>query len=123
MAKDLTIDLGEDRPGTLARASEALGAAKVNIDGLAGAGGQLHMLVNSPAKAKAAVEKAGFRVTGERDVLVVKVLNRPGQAGKLLRRLADAGVNIEFSYMATGTRLVVAVNDLKAAQKAAKKRA
>lgn len=122
MAKDLTIDLGEDRPGMFARAAEALGAAKVNIEGLCEVSGQLHVLVNSTAKAKVAVEKAGFRVTGERDVIVQKLINRPGAGGRLLRRLADAGVNVEFSYLATGNRLVVGVNDLKAAQKAAKKR-
>jgi hypothetical protein len=122
MAKDLSVNLGEDRPGMLARAAEALGAAKVNIEGFSEAGGQLHVLVNSPARAKTALAKAGFQVTGERDVMVEKLVNRPGTAGKLLRRLADAGVNIEFSYVAAGTRLVAAVSDMKAAKKAAGKR-
>jgi hypothetical protein len=122
MAKDLTVDLGEDRPGMFAKAAEALGAAKVNIEGFCEISGQLHLLVNSPARAKTALAKAGFRVTGERDVLVQKLLNRPGTGGRALRKLADAGVNIEYSYMATGTRLVTAVDDMKAAQKAARKR-
>ena len=117
MAKDLTVDLGEDRPGRLATACEALGSAKVNIDGLCEAGGQLHLLVASPAKAKKAIEKAGFRVTGEQDVIVRKVINRPGQGGRVLRALADADVNVEFAYMATGTRLVVGVNDLSKARR------
>ena len=117
MAKDLTVDLGEDRPGRLAAACEALGSAKVNIDGLCEAGGQLHLLVASPAKAKKAIEKAGFRVTGEHDVIVRKVVNRPGQGGRVLRALAGADVNVEFAYMATGTRLVVGVNDLSKARR------
>src|SRR5712691_2087991 len=117
MAKDLTVDLGEDRPGRLATACEALGSAKVNIDGLCEAGGQLHLLVASPAKAKKAIEKAGFRVTGEHDVIVRKVVNRPGQGGRVLRALADADVNVEFAYMAAGTRLVVGVNDLSMARR------
>jgi hypothetical protein len=122
MAKDLSVDLGEDRPGMLAKAAEALGAAKVNIEGFSEAGGHLHVLVNSPARAKTVLTKAGFQVTGERDVIVEKLVNRPGTAGRLLRRWADAGVNIEFSYVATGTRLVAAVSDMKAAKKAAAKR-
>src|SRR5713226_2095653 len=122
MAKDLTVDLGEDRPGMFAKAAEALGAAKVNIEGFCEVGGHLHLLVNSPARAKTALGKAGFKVTGERDVLVQKLLNRPGTGGRALRKLADAGVNIEYSYMATGTRLVTAVDDMKAAQKAARRR-
>jgi hypothetical protein len=122
MAKDLSVDLGEDRPGMLAKAAEALAAAKINIEGFSEAAGQMHLLVNSPARAKTALAKAGFKVTGERDVIVEKLVNRPGTAGRLLRRLADAGVNIEFSYVATGTRLVAAVSDMKAAQRAARKR-
>ena len=122
MAKDLTVDLGEDRPGMLAAACEALGSAKVNIDGLGEAGGQLHLLVASTARAKKAIEKAGFRVTGERDVIVRKVVNRPGQAGRILRAIADAGINVEFAYLATATRLVVGVNDLPKARRALAKR-
>lgn len=99
MAKNLTVDLGEDRPGRLATACEALGSAKVNIDGLCEAGGQLHLLVASPAKAKKAIEKAGLRVAGEHDVIVRKVVNRPGQGGRVLRALADADINVEFAYI------------------------
>lgn len=45
MTTDLTVDLGEDRLGRLATACEALGSAKVNINGLGEAGGQLKLLV------------------------------------------------------------------------------
>ena len=60
MTKDLTVDLGEDRPGMFAKAAEALGVAKANIEGFCEVGGQLHVLVNNAARAKAALEKAGF---------------------------------------------------------------
>jgi hypothetical protein len=33
-------------------------------------------------------------------------------------RLAEAGVNIEVAYLGTGTRLVLAVDDADAAQRA-----
>jgi len=122
MAKDLIVDLGRDRPGMFAKAAEAVGAAGVNIEGFCEVGGKLHILVSSAARAKTAVEKAGFKVVGERDVLIRRVLNKPGAGGRLLNRLAEAGVNIEFGYMATGTRVVLGVNDLKAAEKAAKRR-
>lgn len=117
MVKDLTVDLREDRPGRLASVCDALGSAKINIDGLSEAEGQLHVLVASPAKAKKAIEKAGFSVTGEHDVIVHKLVNRPGQAGRVLRTLADADVNVGFAYMATGVRLVVGVNDLSKARR------
>ena len=45
MAKDLSVDLGEDRPGMLAKAAEALAAAKINIEGFSEAGG--HMAISN----------------------------------------------------------------------------
>jgi hypothetical protein len=42
----------------------------------------------------------------------------PGSAGNCLRRIADAGVNLELVYLATATRLVIGVDDLAAARAA-----
>ncbi|MGH7754363.1 MAG: ACT domain-containing protein, partial [Gemmatimonadales bacterium] len=55
MAKDLTVML-DDRPGTLAQLSEALGKANVNIEGVCAmpaGGGQaaVHLLVEDAAGA------------------------------------------------------------------------
>ena len=122
MAKDLAIDLGADRPGRLAAACEALGAARVNIQGMCEVEGKLHILVENPTKARAAVEKVGFGVTAQPNVLVSRLANRPGQAGRFLRKLADANVNVQFAYLASGVRLVVGVNNLARAQRAARKR-
>ena len=44
LAKDLTVSLQEDRPGTLARASKATAKAGINIDGYAETEGSLHVL-------------------------------------------------------------------------------
>jgi hypothetical protein len=115
MAKDLAITGWEDQPGVDARIGEALGNANVNIEGTFGSAqlGEVHVLVEDPARARRALEEAGFEVGVERDVLLrsMKVANRPGTWGRLARRLADAGVNIEFHYMATDTRIVVGVDD------------
>ncbi|MHB8590133.1 MAG: hypothetical protein ACYDA0_15015 [Candidatus Dormibacteraceae bacterium] len=70
-----------------------------------------------PCQGEEGDREAGFRVTGEQDVIVRKVVNRPGQGGRVLRALADTDVNVEFAYMATGTRLVVGVNDLSRARR------
>ena len=42
----------------------------------------------------------------------------PGSAGAALRRIADAGANLQLVYLATATRLVVGVDDLDAARSA-----
>lgn len=121
MAKDVTIVL-EDRPGQLALAGEALGNAGINIEGGCGvtAGGQgtIHLLVEDAAAARQALEGAGVTVGGEHDVLVLDVEDRPGTLGEIGRKLADAGVSIQFLYLATRTRLVIGADQLDAARAA-----
>ena len=112
----------QDRPGTLADLGEALGKAGVNIDGIAGfaIGGEGlgHLLVEDASAAKQALEGTGVEVRGESEVLVLDVQDKPGALGELARKIADAGVNITFGYLATNTRLVLGVDDLGKAQSA-----
>ena len=49
---------------------------------------------------------------------MVAVQDRPGVLGGVTRRIADAGVNLELLYLATGTRVVVAADDLDKAETA-----
>jgi hypothetical protein len=121
MATDLTVAL-EDRPGSLAELGEALGAAGINIDGVAGiqAGGQglIHLLVEDGEAASGALRAAGFEPGEAREVLVVNCADRPGELGAVSRKVADAGVNVTLVYLATGTRLVLGVDDPEAARTA-----
>jgi hypothetical protein len=119
MAKDLTVAL-EDRPGALAGACQALGNAGINIEGCcayrAEGEARMHVLVEDAAAARAALEQAGYEAGGERDVLVVELEDRPGSAGETLRRLAGTGANLDLTYLATGTRLVVGAEELETAR-------
>lgn len=116
---DLTVVL-EDRPGTLADLGEILGKAGVNIEGLCGfpveGKGVIHLFVDNSATARRVLSEAGIQVTGERDVLVLEVADRPGELGKVARRIADAGVNIDLVYLATNTRVVVGVDNVERAR-------
>lgn len=106
----------ENRPGTLADIGKALGNAGVNIEGVSGVPSQgvgvIHVLVDDPDAAVSALESAGVRVTGRREVLVASVEDRPGVLGELARRFADEGVNIDLVYLATATRVVLGVDDM-----------
>ena len=119
--KDIMVEL-EDRPGTLAELGESMGAAGVNIEGIAGfrAGnaGILHVLVEDGDAAKGALENAGARIEAERDVLVLDIANRPGGLGEVARKIADAGVNVDLVYVASGERIVIGADDLGAARSA-----
>jgi hypothetical protein len=121
MAKDLTVML-EDKPGTLANLGEILGKAGVNIDGVCAVPsegkGAVHILVEDAAGARKALEAAKLGVQGERDVLVLKMEDRPGELGRVCRKIAAAGVNINLTYLATGTRLVIGADNMDKARAA-----
>jgi len=121
MPKDLAVIL-EDRPGRLADLGLTLGKAGVNIEGLCGApaggGALMHVLVEDAAAARRALEAARIRVYEERDVLVLETRDEPDELGRLCRKMADAGVNIELVYLATHTRVVLGVDKMEAARAA-----
>jgi len=118
---DLTVLL-EDRPGTAADMGEALGKAGVNIEGFCGFAsegeGIAHILVEDAAAARIAFDGIDLEVRGERQVLVLDVEDRPGMLGEFVRKLTNAGVNIDMGYLATRTRLVFGVDDLEKAKDA-----
>ncbi len=121
MATDLTVYL-EDQPGTLAQLGEVLGRAGINIEGSCGfpceGKGEIHLLVADAAAAKRALQDAGIAVQGERQVLVAGIEDRPGELGKLARRIADAGVNIDLIYLNANGQVVLGVDDLDKARQA-----
>jgi hypothetical protein len=125
--RDLAIAL-ENRPGALADVGEALGRAGVSIEGggawvvggaggTAGAGtgtGVAHFLFKDGAAAREALEAARIKVVAEREVVVQRLKQGvPGQLGKLTRRMADAGVNIEVLYSDHDHQLILVVDDLE----------
>lgn len=115
--KDMAFAL-DDRPGALAEMGEALGRAGVSLEGggafLVDGRGIAHFLVEDGAAARRALESAGIRVLGERDVVVLRLdQEEPGQLGKAARRMAEAGVNIEVVYSDHAHQLILVVNDLE----------
>lgn len=118
MFKDVKVRL-ENKPGTLADLGEALGKYGVNIEGLCGPceeEGVARVLVDNVNSAHIALKKAEIAIIDESDVLVLKIEDKPGEIGKICRRLADAGVNIEFFYAAANTRVVLGVADIEKAK-------
>jgi hypothetical protein len=120
MATDLTIYL-EDQPSELARLSQVLGGAGVNIEGfcaVTSGGGQaeLHVLVEDAADALTALAAGDLEVAFEQEVAVLALEDRPGALGDVTRRLGDAGINLTLAYLATNTRLVFAADNLDEAR-------
>jgi hypothetical protein len=113
----------EDRPGTLARVAEALGARKVDvraflavqIDGK----GFVRVVVDRPAVARRVFAAQGWKTT--EDVLVEAVVpDRPGALARVADRLGAAGINIHYGYLGSAraagrVSLFLAVDDPAAA--------
>ncbi len=124
-AKQITAWV-ESKPGELGRVAEALGNAKINIAAVtcwsAGSESPIHLIVDSPAKAKKVLLELGVRVT-EEEVLRIILPNKPGALGDVGTRLGAGNNNIEYAYATIpegGKKadLILSVSDVVGASKA-----
>ncbi len=117
MAVDLVIDI-ENSPGALAEVAAAISDAGVNIAAATCIGpgdrAELHILVPHAEAAKHALAISGVVVSGEREVVVVDVHDRPGVLADLTRKIAGAGVDLDLVYVATQNRVVFGAPDIAA---------
>ena len=116
MARDLTVRLENDRPGELARLVQALTGSGVNIEGVAEVEGVVHVLARDPRSARTALRSGGYAIDAELEVLMLPMPDRPGELSMIMKRLAEAEVNIKFLYLATDTRVVIGVDDITQAR-------
>jgi hypothetical protein len=114
LAEDLAVTLENDRPGMLAQAIGCVSAAGINIDGYSEMNGVVHVLTTDLKSAKRCLNDAGFRIVQEQHVALVPVEDEPGAAAKVFQRIAEAHINIRYSYLATRNRLVIAADDPQA---------
>jgi hypothetical protein len=94
-----------NRPGALARVCEALGKAGINIHALATSDTVDHtvvrMVVSDPTKALMLLGDAGVLAI-ETEVLMIETASQPGVLARIAERLAEAEINIEYTYLAAG---------------------
>jgi hypothetical protein len=102
ITKQLAIFL-DNRPGMLARVCDALAREDLNILALATSDTVDHtvirLVVNDPRKALHLFEEHGALVVDD-DVLMIEADHKPGSLAAIARRLARAGINIEYCYCA-----------------------
>ncbi len=109
-----------NRPGEMARVTEALAARGINIL-IYDLELVLGVVVSDEEATRSTFEELGVAFR-EVSVVTVRMEDRPGQAANISRRLADAGVNIEI-WLPVDTSpqsLIVAlgVDDIEAAREA-----
>lgn len=125
--KELSVTM-EDRPGSLAKLADALGKAGVNIEAISastGAGsGNIRLLVADTASARKALDGAGIKVSGEREMAFVDLADQPGSLAEAARKLASQSVNVDAIYVVGGAggkkQLAIGTSDAAKARSALK---
>lgn len=115
----------DNTAGALAGLCGVLRRAKVNIDAISVSDntdcGWVRVVATPPQKARAALARAGY-TTSAQLVLTLDAPNRPGELERVAKKLAKAGVNINYVYGSNppgkGSTLVLGVSDAPAALKA-----
>jgi len=113
MARELTVLL-KDQPGSLAEFNAVLVDANLEVIGYSGYSredhGVVHLLVTEIETARAALERSGFQVRGDREVYLSKMGNDLAAGATLWRRIADSGANVDLFYFTGDGRLVIGVD-------------
>lgn len=101
VAKQITIKVDEDSPGTLAAVTGILSHHAVNILAMTASGnsrdGHVHFVVDHTDLAYNILSNHGYNVVME-DVLCVSIKNVAGALHVTLQTLAGHDVNIEYIY-------------------------
>jgi hypothetical protein len=118
----------ENKRGALAELCSKLAEKAVNIQGLMvpelPGVAPIRLVVNSPETARKVLDALALKYT-EEDVITVQVSDRPGALGKLTRKLADHGVDVQYAYGSIQkgigkATIILAVSDMEAASKVMK---
>ncbi|MEE9341405.1 MAG: hypothetical protein V3V21_07085, partial [Thermoplasmata archaeon] len=115
----------DNKRGELARIAEALAQSSVNIEAIASENSHpdafLRIVTNDVNTTKRALSRAGYKYD-EKNIIVLDLIDRPGELAKLAKRMTRAGVNIESIYLLEKAKVALAVDDLKKAMKVIKEK-
>jgi hypothetical protein len=94
-----------NKVGLLSEITGAIAGAKVNITSLCAYAMEkkafFMLTTDSNAKAKKTLAPLGVRIE-EEDVVEVELANKSGELEKVAKRMADAGIDIEYMYATAG---------------------
>ncbi|MEW6749243.1 MAG: hypothetical protein AB1295_06060 [Candidatus Micrarchaeota archaeon] len=100
--KEILVITGND-VGSLAQVAEAMGAVGVNIEAISAYGldgkAVFRIITNDVTTALKALSKLPNVEIKEADAIIYKMTNRPGELGKMTRKLANKGVSLESLYI------------------------
>jgi hypothetical protein len=98
--KAFLVDL-ENRPGELARVTEAIAKKGINLEGVSGTAcdtsGRLAIVTKDEAGTRTALDGAGVTFK-EMEATETTIRHAPGGLAKAARQLANAGINVEAIF-------------------------
>ncbi len=117
----------QNKPGELARVCELLGNHGVNIKAIASERGNdrplIRIVTDDETTARSALMRSGISYD-LRDVIAVKITDRPGELGKIARKLAKVMVNVDSIYIigkdGDTTDIALTVDNIQKAENALK---
>jgi len=116
--EQITVFL-ENQTGRLADVTKILSNENINLQGFSTTEardyGILRLIVSDVKRAKEALRNAGF-TTHIAGVICITVKDRPGELYKILNILAGEEVNIDYVYVIAGTRIILSMENIKAAE-------
>jgi len=100
--KEITITTPNE-VGSLAAVAEAIGSVGVNIEAISAYGKDgnavFRLLTTDVTSATKVLSRIPNVQLSESDILVFKMTNRPGELGKITRKLANQSINLESLYI------------------------
>ena len=110
----------ENKPGELARVTDALAQNAINIRGLAtekhGPRPVVKVVTDDEVSTRRSLQRLGFGFE-EFEVILLDLIDRPGEISKVAKKAAKAGLNIESVFLIgkkdSSASLAVITNDLK----------
>ena len=112
--KQLSVFI-ENKAGRVSEVTDTLGRAGVSIRGFSVSDtidyGIIRLVLDDPNRGLEVLHEAGFAVKVN-DVLCIDLPDVPGGLAGVLKRVSDAGVNIEYVYSLISSRVVINVADI-----------
>jgi hypothetical protein len=111
----------ENRPGHMKRILNALLAARINVLGYSasdtGDYGIARFILDKPEAALDVLRAEGCAVTLT-EVLCVHLPNKPGELARVIGAIADAGINVSYSYSLISNVIAIYADDIKSTEMA-----
>ncbi|MBU0684379.1 MAG: ACT domain-containing protein [Thermoplasmatota archaeon] len=120
MEKEFSVKLA-NRSGELARVTEVLQKDGVNIRSISTEphAEVVRLVTSDPEKTRQSLKQSNMQFS-ERNLLVAKLQDKPGELARISSALAKEGINIDAAYMldkdSTHVHVALAVSDENKAQ-------